>query len=188
MPTLAGPRPAIRNGFGMLALYLFAGMASSQTLQNVPVAQFDLPHYLGRWHEIARLPLYFERHCVADITATYTLEADSSVGVYNACRTADGKREDAHGVARLVSDRSGALQVTFAPRWLSWVPWVWADYWVIELDPEYRWAMVGSPSRKYLWILSRTPSMSRRQLNELRGHAAERGYDVSDLVIAGEVN
>lgn len=188
MPAHKGPRSTILHGFLTLALLLSAGTASPQTLQNVPVAQFDLAHYMGRWHEVARLPLYFERHCAADITATYTLEADGSVGVHNACRTSDGKREDAHGIARLVSDRAGALQVRFAPEWLSWIPWVWADYWVVELDPEYRWAVVGSPSRKYLWILSRTPTMSRQQMNELRGHAAQRGYDVSKLVVAGEVN
>lgn len=178
----------IRNGLCTLTLLLFAGMASSQTLENVPVAPFDLAHYLGRWHEIARLPLFFERHCVADTTATYTLEPDGSVGVHNACRTAEGKQEDATGVARLVSDRAGALKVTFAPRWLSWIPWVWADYWVIDLDPEYRWAVVGSPSRKYLWVLSREPSMTRRQWDDVRRRAAQRGYDVSKLIIAGEVN
>lgn len=189
MPLRNGPsRSVIQNGLGTLALFLFASVSSAQTLQNVPVTPFDLSHYLGRWHEIAHLPLFFERHCAADITATYTLEADGSVAVHNACRTADGKQEEANGIARRVSDRSGALKVSFAPRWLSWVPWVWADYWVIELDPEYRWAVVGSPSHKYLWILSRLPSMSRAQMDALRRHAAQRGYDVSKLIIAGEVN
>lgn len=133
-------------------------------------------------------PCFFERHCAAGVTATYTLEADGSVGVHNACRTAAGKLEQASGIATPLSDRPGALRVTFAPHWLSWMPWAWADYWVIELDPEYRWAVVGSPSRKYLWILSRTPSMSRRQLDELRRRATQRGYDVSPMIIAGEVD
>lgn len=177
-----------RNCLRMLALFLIAGVAAAQTPQNVPVAPFDLAHYLGRWYEIARLPLFFERHCVANVTATYTLEADGSVGVHNACRTAAGKLEQTNGIARPVSDRLGALKVTFAPHWLSWMPWAWADYWVVELDPKYRWAVVGSPSRKYLWILSRTPSMSRQQLDELRRHATQRGYDLSPLIIAGEVN
>jgi len=180
-------RSSIRNGF-TLALLLFAGGASPQTPKNVPVAQWDLARYQGRWHEIARLPLFFERHCVADITATYTLQPDGNLGVHNACRTAAGRQEQANGIARPVSERAGALKVTFAPRWLSWIPWVWANYWVIELDPAYRWAVVGSPNREYLWILSRTPSISRGQMDELRRHAAQRGYDVSKLIVADEVN
>jgi len=104
-------RSSIRNGF-TLALLLFAGGASPQTPKNVPVAQWDLARYQGRWHEIARLPLFFERHCVADITATYTLQPDGNLGVHNACRTAAGRQEQANGIARPVSERAGALKVT----------------------------------------------------------------------------
>ena len=72
----------------------------------------------------------------------------------------------------------------FAPDWLSWVPWVWADYWVIALDPEYRWAMVGEPGRDYLWILSREPWMEPALFERLRDRAAAMGYDLSPLVMA----
>ena len=63
---------------------------------------------------------------------------------------------------------------------------VWADYWVVELDPEYRWAVVGGPSRKYLWILSRTPTMDRTQYDAIRARAAQRGYPVEKLVLPGK--
>lgn len=68
----------------------------------------------------------------------------------NACRTKDGKRDESQGVAKPAGGSAGALKVRFAPGWLSWLPWVWADYWVLELDADYRWAVVGGPRRKYM--------------------------------------
>ncbi len=76
----------------------------------------------------------------------------------------------------------------FAPAWLGWLPWVWADYWVIDLDADYQWAVVGSPSRKYLWILSRQPGMNGELFQNLKQRARERGYPVEKLVIAAPVN
>ena len=80
----------------------------------------------------------------------------------------------------------GRLEVRFAPDWLAWAPMVWADYWVVELDPDYRWAVVGGPSRKYLWILSRTPTMDSTQYDAIRARAAQRGYPVEKLVLPGK--
>jgi apolipoprotein D and lipocalin family protein len=74
--------------------------------------------------------------------------------------------------------------VRFAPDWLSWLPWVWADYWVIALDPGYQWAVVGEPDRDYLWILSREPSMDRAQFEQLKARAEAMGYDLSPLIVA----
>lgn len=168
-----------------LAIPLLAiGAAHAQTLPNQPVAQLNLNRYMGLWHEIAHLPLFFQRKCVDNVTATYTLSKDGQIQVLNACRTADGKQETANGVARSSSTGlMGALQVRFAPEWLAWLPWVWADYWVIEVDPDYRWAVVGSPGRKYLWILSRAPSMSGAQFDAIRTRAAQRGYAVDSLKV-----
>ncbi len=158
--------------------------AAGAAQPDASVAALDLKRYAGRWHEIARLPMFFQRKCVSDITATYTLQPDGTVGVRNACRARDGSQQVADGVARPVAGQPGQLEVRFAPRWLSWAPGVWADYWVIALDPEYRWAMVGGPSRKYLWILSREPRMSQARFDALRAEAAARGYPVDALVIA----
>jgi lipocalin len=124
---------------------------TAEPLRNQPVSTLDLNRYAGTWHEIAHLPMYFQRKCQDRITATYTLRADGRIHVRNACRTKAGKEDVAHGIAKPAGGPAGALKVRFAPGWLSWVPWVWADYWVIELDPDYQWAVVGSPSRKYLW-------------------------------------
>ncbi|WP_425490112.1 lipocalin family protein [Dyella telluris] len=162
--------------------------AHAQSLANEPVKQLDLKRYLGVWHEIAHLPMFFQRQCVDHITATYSELPDGQVRVHNACRTKGGGMDASDGVARTTRGPAGALEVRFAPAWLAWLPWVWADYWVVELDPGYRWAVVGSPSRRYLWVLSREPDMSRTQFEALRRHAAERGYDVDKLVITAPLN
>lgn len=172
----------------MRAIPLFAAVlvsaAAVASSPNAPVAELDLQRYAGRWHEIAHLPMFFQRKCASDITATYTLRPDGSIEVRNACRKRDGSQQVSEGIARPVDERPGQLEVRFAPRWLSWAPGVWADYWVIALDPDYRWAVVGGPSRKYLWILSRESSMSQSQFDTLRADAAARGYPVDRLVIA----
>ena len=159
-------------------------LVTAAALANAPVPQVDLNRYAGTWHEIAHLPMFFQRHCVSDITAQYTLQADDTVAVRNACRTKDGAMDASEGVARPVPGKPGALQVRFAPDWLSWLPMVWADYWVVELDPEYRWAVVGGPSNKYLWVLSREPTMERALFEQIRSRARDRGYPVEKLVIA----
>jgi len=148
------------------------------------VPALDLSRYAGHWHEIAHLPVSFQKKCVGEISAAYTLREDGLVGVRNSCRTKSGDIAVAEGVARKVPEHPGRLEVRFAPDWLSWVPIVWADYWVVALDPGYQWALVGEPDRKYLWILSRSPTMPRAQFDEIKARAAAMGYDLDPLIIA----
>jgi apolipoprotein D and lipocalin family protein len=175
----------------LLALAMIGNAAHAQqpppaaSLPNAPVPALDLQRYAGQWHEIAHLPMFFQRKCVRNITATYTLHGDGTVGVRNACDRRDGTTLVSEGTARPVQGEPGRLQVRFAPDWLAWLPMTWADYWVVELDPQYRWAVVGGPSRKYLWILSRTPAMPRAQYEAIRARAGRRGYPVDRLVLAG---
>ena len=156
---------------------------ANQPLKNVPVPALDLDRYLGQWHEIAHLPMFFQRKCVSDTTATYTLKDNGRIEVRNACRTADGSRQQSVGEAKAVAGSPGALKVRFAPAWLGWVPGIWGDYWVLDFDPEYRWALVGGPSKKYLWILSREPRMDAALFGRLKSAAEARGYDLKDLVV-----
>ena len=151
------------------------------------VDALDIDRYAGQWHEIAHLPVSFQKKCVGDITATYSLRSDGRITVRNGCRVDDGGRVEAEGVARPVTDAPGQLQVRFAPEWLSWLPLVWADYWVIALDPEYEWAMVGEPDRKYLWILSRSPSMPRARFETLKSRAQAMGYDLAPLRVMAPI-
>ncbi len=161
-----------------------AAPAASAAVSNAPVPSLDLQKYAGTWHEIAHLPMFFQRQCVDHITAIYTANPNGTIGVHNACRTKKGDMDASDGVARRVPGQPGALKVRFAPRMVAWLRWVWADYWVIELDPDYRWAVVGGPSHKYLWILSRTPSMDSALFGQIRDRARQRGYPVDKLVIA----
>lgn len=139
------------------------------------VAAVDLNRYLGQWYEIAKFPMYFQRNCVADTTANYSINPDGSVKVVNRCRKESGEFEQAEGKATVVENTQNAqLKVSFF--------WPFkADYWVIGLDPNYQWAVVGNPNRKYLWILSRTPTLAESALQAAQKAAVEQGYDLRQL-------
>ena len=160
---------------------LLSGPASARDLQ--PVRDIDLQRYAGTWHEIARLPNRFEDDCVGDITATYTPREDGSIRVVNACRMADGEMMSSDGEARRTGDNPAQLEVRFAPKWLSFLPFVWADYWVIALDEDYRWALVGEPDREFLWFLSREPSMDTETFERLKARAIALGYSLDELIV-----
>ena len=166
--------------FAGLSLLAPAPAVAAEPVASVP--QMDLSRYAGQWYEIAHLPVSFQRQCAGDITATYALRADGRIGVRNACRTHAGKPAVAEGVARTVEGHPGRLQVRFVPDWLAWVPLVWADYWVIALDPDYQWAMVGDPGRDYLWILSRTPTIPDAVKQDYLSIARGLGFQVDQLV------
>ena len=158
-----------------------AGAQGHAPLQTIP--GLDVSRYLGRWHEIAKFPNRFQKHCASDTSADYTLRPDGSIGVLNQCRRADGEWEKALGQARQIGGSGSArLQVRFAPAWLSFLPMVWGDYWIIDLDPEYRWAVVGHPSRKYLWILSRTPHPPKEKVEALVERARGLGFATDRLI------
>lgn len=142
-----------------------------QTVHNV-----DLSRYSGTWYEIARYPNRFQRKCAGDTTAKYTLRPDGKVQVLNACRKSDGKLNQVKGTARVVDKRTNAkLKVTFF--------WPFSgDYWIIALGDEYEYAVVGEPSRKYLWILSRTSQLTPDLYDRAIAHIVAAGYDPSKLV------
>ena len=158
-----------------------ASAADPAPLQAVP--ELDLQRYSGTWNEIARLPMYFERHCVGEITATYVPLESGRVQVRNACTRDDGTRMQSVGMARRPGSEPGKLQVRFAPAWLSFLPMVWADYWVIALDPDYQWALVGEPDREYLWILARAPALDAGTFDMLKARARELGYSLEELIV-----
>ena len=158
------------------------GAALPETrLPNTSVPALDLQRYAGKWYEQASLPMFFTRACVGDTTAQYTPQADGTMAVRNRCRTANGSHQQADAVARRPGQNPAELEVRFAPRWLSWLPMVWGDYWVIALDPDYQWAMVGTPGRDYLWILSRAPQLDEQTYAALVERARRMGYPVDKL-------
>lgn len=146
--------------------------------------QVDLTRYAGRWFEIARLPNSFQRGCDRDVVVHYTLRPDGRVSVQNQCVRADGTIQRATAVAKPVAhDESHArLKVRFAPAAFAFLPFVWGNYWILDLAPDYTWALVGEPSRRYFWLLARTPSMPAPQYHELLRKAALKGYDTTQVV------
>jgi apolipoprotein D and lipocalin family protein len=143
-----------------------------------PVRSLDLARYAGSWFEIARYPNRFQTKCARDVTASYALQDDGTIEVVNRCRTKEGEPVEAVGRGRKVLDTNPAkLEVRFAPGWLSFLPFVWADYWVIHLAPDYSWAVVGEPKRKYLWILAREPRLDDATYQAIVERLAAQGYD-----------
>ena len=148
-----------------------------------PIESLAVPRYMGVWYEIAKFPNDFQKKCVGDTTATYNVGEDGRVQVVNRCRTADGTSDMADGVARqLGGATSPKLKVRFAPAFLSFVPMVWGDYWVIDLDDKYQLSAVSEPKREYLWILSRTPQVAPADYDALLTRLTAQGLDVSKLV------
>jgi apolipoprotein D and lipocalin family protein len=146
------------------------------------VEQVDLERYLGTWHEIARYPFRIQEQCARDTVAIYSAREDGAIGVLNRCLRADGSVFAAEGVAQVIDTQSKArLQVSFLPAWLRWLPVGRGDYWVIDLAPDYRYAVVGEPQRRYLWILARTPQIDPALLGRIRARLAAQGFDVSRL-------
>ena len=166
-----------------LASCLAFAMPAQAADELKPVPDLDMDRYAGVWHEIARLPNRFEDRCVSDITATYTPREDGRLRVVNACREDDGRINAVEGEARQAGELPSQLEVRFAPKWLSFLPFVWADYWVIALDVDYQWALVGEPDRKYLWILSRQPQLDAEVFEAIQDRARDLGYDLADLVV-----
>ena len=153
-----------------------------QPLEVAPAV--NLVRYSGTWYEIARLPNRFQEQCAGDVTATYTLLDNREIRVVNRCRKESGEFDEAEGRARLASDDgpNTKLKVRFAPAFLSFLPFVWGDYWIIELAPDYSYAVIGEPSRKYLWILSRKPSIEESTLQDILTRVKQKGYDLNGLV------
>lgn len=146
------------------------------------IPSLDVPRYMGTWFEIAKYPNRFQTQCVADTQAVYQLQASGTVQVTNRCRTQSGAMEEVVGEARQIGPATSArLQVRFAPSWLSWLPLVWGDYWVVDLDEGYQLVAVSEPQRDYLWVLSRTPSVPAPAYEALLARLKTQGFDLARL-------
>ena len=162
--------------FGIIAAY---GQSSSP----VTVKYVDLKKYAGLWYEIAKIPNTFQKHCVKNTTAEYFLNEDGSIKVINSCTDEDGDRDEAEGVAEVFDKSSNAkLEVSFVS-FLGIRPF-WGDYWIIGLDSNYEYAVIGVPNRKYGWILSRNKKMTDDQLSAAFDIIKRNGYDVKKFVMS----
>lgn len=150
----------------------------NSAVRTVPAV--DLDRYVGDWFEIARFPNRFQRQCSGNVTASYARRADGRLDVVNRCRTRDGM-DEARGEARVVDPTGARLKVRFAPALLSWLSFVWGDYWVLGLADDYSWATVGSPNREYLWILARSSKLDEDSFGRALAAARANGFDVDRL-------
>ena len=146
------------------------------------VGTVDLNRYAGRWYEIARLPNFFEKADMQNITADYNLLPSGMVSVRNSSLRASGKKSRAFGVGRSTDKSNAKLKVSFAPAIFRVFPFVWGDYWIVDLDTDYQWALVGEPTRKFLWILSRKPYIAEADFQGLCHKASREGFAVTRLV------
>ncbi len=174
-----------RHGVVMIAISVGVlgtlAYAASPNPKPQTVEQVDLARYTGTWYEIARFPMYFQRKCASDVTATYAQLSNGNVSVLNQCRKANGEMIASKGEAKALDNTNTKLKVSFLPKGLRWIPFTKGDYWVLKLDENYQTALVGGPNRKYLWILSRTPNLGEKTYQEYVDAARQQGYDIRKL-------
>ncbi|CAA6805210.1 MAG: Outer membrane lipoprotein Blc [uncultured Sulfurovum sp.] len=157
----------------LLTALLLIGCNNKTYAPLATVKQVDINKYLGTWYEIARYDQYFERGC-SNISATYSLKEDKTIKVLNRC-TKEGKVDEAIGKAYAVDETNSKLKVSFFGPF-------YGDYWILMLDDDYTYAVIGTPSREYFWILSRTPKMEQKTLDSILEKLPALGYNKSKLI------
>ncbi|ESQ14185.1 MAG TPA: hypothetical protein DDY14_15680 [Chromatiaceae bacterium] len=141
----------------------------------------DLPRYMGKWYEIARLPYFTQRHCVKDVYAEYLLGEDGMMYVTNRCTRKDGVIGQANGLARVVDQTSNSrFEISF--RTLYGVHVLWDDYWVVGLGDDYDYALVGQPTRRRGWVLSRTPHPPEQAIKNWLDEFADKGFPAKEFI------
>lgn len=137
----------------------------------------DLERYAGRWFEVASYPSRFERHCLKNMTVDYAVRPDGRLHVEARCTVQDGTVDTSRGVAKVADRATNAkLRIKYGRR----APWM--DYWVIDLEENYRWAVVGEPKRQFVWVLSRTPGLDDDTYSRIAANVVTQGYDPERLV------
>jgi apolipoprotein D and lipocalin family protein len=159
-------------------LGLTADSTNVKTVESV-----DLNKYQGQWFEIAAIPQSFQKKCVKNTNANYSIEKSTGyVKVLNICTEADGKLRQADGRARIEDTKSNAkLKVTFV-KLFDWVFSFGGDYWILALEKNYQWVVVGNPTMEYGWILARKPSMTLADLKLADVNLKANGYDTCKLL------
>ena len=170
--------------FAFAALFLtpYAAAQTGKQADVTTVPFVDLKKYAGKWYEIARYPFKYQKQCVGNTTATYSIRSADRIEVLNQCVTKDGSTDSANGAAKVADKKTNAkLKVRFAPSILSFIPGVWGDYWILDLDKDYKYVAVGDPDRKYLWILSRDPKMPDAVYQDMLRRLEKQGFNPGKL-------
>lgn len=147
------------------------------------VAGIDIARYAGDWYGVAAMPDSFYQFCRSDAVVRYQAEPGRGLRVESRCQGGDGSLRQARGMVRVKHPGfpNSRLEVRHLPDWLAWLPLAWQDFWIIELDSDYRYVMAASPDRSRLWILSRSPGLDDSTYDRLLAKAREQGFDVGQL-------
>lgn len=177
----------IAVGGVLLAGLAIGTMAYAQNKPLPVVERVELDKYLGVWYEVARKPMYFQRKCARDVTATYTLNENGNIDVDNRCYDSEGQLIRSVGEAFIINPPfNSKLKVSFLPEAVRWLPVGRGDYWILKLDEHYQTVLIGEPSRKYLWVLSRTPHVSQETVSDYLNYASSLGYKVEDVIYTAD--
>jgi len=169
----------------LIAIFLIPFAAHAQKAEKAAlttVQSVDLGRYVGQWYEIGKYPNRFQKQCVANTTATYSMKPNGKIEVRNECTLKNGTTETAVGEAKIADKKTNAkLKVRFAPGALSFLPFVWGNYWIIDLDKEYGYVAIGEPKREYFWILSRKPVIDDASYQAIVRRAESMGFDPAKI-------
>ena len=180
----------------LLALLVTAGLIAVSPAPAQPTAppplqalpSLDVAPYMGTWYQVAWIPNRFQKQCVSDTAATYRDRGDGSVEVLNRCKRANGSIDDVLGVARPPAGVSrieagklmpARLEVSFLPAWLRWTGIGWGAYWIVDLAPDGRYAIVSEATREYLWVLARQPALTPADDAAIKAKLQARGFDLA---------
>jgi len=172
----------MKNFALIISLLLISTIVSCQTknneMDNRTVQNFELEKYLGKWYEIARFPHSFEKGLVG-VTATYSIRHDGKIKVVN-----QGYKNSLHGKLKTAVGKAYTPNLDDPAKLkVSFFLFFYGDYYVMELDPDYNWVLIGSSTDKYLWILSRSTQLDQEVLNQLITNAKNRGYQTDKLIM-----
>lgn len=169
----------VNNKLRFLLFLIFFRSTYAANTNVIAINNLNPQLYLGKWYEIARLPMYFERKCLAPITANYKLNG-KKISITNTCRLVSDGYDTASGEGYFVeSSNIGKLKINFLPNWLRFTHLAEADYWILYTD--YKYALVGDPNHDYLWILSRTEDFDPAIINKLIIMAKIQGFATNKL-------
>ncbi|WP_037939940.1 lipocalin family protein [Sulfurospirillum arcachonense] len=157
----------------LICSFVFIG-CSKDTLPLNTVGKVNINKYLGTWYEIARYDHSFEKGCT-NVSAFYSLRKDGSINVINSCTKEDGTKKEATGVAYATNKNNTKLKVSFFRPF-------YGDYWILMLDKDYTYALIGEPNREYLWILSRTKTLNANIKNKILQKIEENKFDETKLI------
>ena len=164
----------------ILTLLNFKVLAADQQIEIAPYV--DLKKYVGRWYEVASIPQTFQKQCAKDTTADYSFGIKDRINVVNSCVESDGKISVANGRA-VVKDKktNSKLKVTFVKLGF-WIFPFGGNYWILDVSPDYRYALIGDPTLKYAWILSRTPELNHSDFDYAEAKFKSLGYDTCAIL------